>query len=96
MSLYHCILYSFDVARRISRLSGERSIMRGMTMWLIIVWCPDNWNKVRENRFMCTQEQLEEVLEGHFTTEALILHQEPSVTEVGMVSRVEEVVFWKK
>ena len=57
-------------------------------MWFIIGWYPDNWYKVKDDRHNCTVEQLEEALEGHFTTEAIILHQEPSMTEVGMVSRV--------
>ena len=57
---------------------------------LIIVWYPDNWYKVKGNRHICTEheEQLEEALEGHFTTESVILHQEPSMTEVGTVCRV--------
>ena len=42
-----------------------------------------------------TVEQLKYTLEGHFTRESIILYQKPRVTEVGMVSRMEEVEFWK-
>ena len=54
-------------------------------VWLIIGWYPDNWYKVDDDRHNCTAEQLEEALEGHLTTEAVILHQEPTMTDVGMV-----------
>ena len=65
-------------------------------MWFIIDWYPDNWYKVKDNRHICTVDQLEEALKGPFITESTILHQEPRLTEVGMVvSRVEEVGFWK-
>ena len=64
-------------------------------MMFIIGWNRDNWHKIRDNRHIRTLEQLEEVLEGRFTTESIILHQEPSVTEVVMICRVEKVGFWK-
>ena len=54
-------------------------------VWLIIGWYPDNWYKVDDDRHNCTAQQLEEALEGHLTTEAVILHQEPTMTDVGMV-----------
>ncbi|KAK3775469.1 hypothetical protein RRG08_027225 [Elysia crispata] len=43
-----------------------------------------NCSKVKDNHHIFTVDQLEESLEGHFTTESIILHQELSMTEVGM------------
>ena len=58
-------------------------------MWFNIDWYPDNWYKVKDNRHICTVDLLKEALKG-------LLHQEPRLSEVGMVvSRVEEVGFWK-
>ncbi|KAK3793487.1 hypothetical protein RRG08_000689 [Elysia crispata] len=56
------------------------------------------WGKMRLLGFLlsrtittCTIGQLGESLEGHFTTESILLHQEPSIMEVGMrVDRVKE------
>ncbi|KAK3767611.1 hypothetical protein RRG08_003872 [Elysia crispata] len=41
-----------------------------------------NREKVKDNRHICTVDQLQEALEGHFTTESIILYHEPSMTEV--------------
>ena len=49
----------------------------------------------KDYRHICTMDQLEKSLECHFSKESIILHQEPSMTEVGIVSRVEKVGFWK-
>ena len=55
-------------------------------MWFIIGWYPNNWYKVNDTSINCTADQLKEALEGHFTTEAVILHQENTVTKSNMVS----------
>lgn len=60
-------------------------------MWLIIGWYPDNWYRTRDDRHNCTVEQLEEALEGHLTTEAVILHQENTTTDVGMVIKLQYI-----
>ena len=62
-------------------------------MCFIIGWYPENWYKVKGDRHICNMEQLEEALEGHFTTEAIILHRESSMAKVGIVSPMEEVGF---
>ena len=55
-------------------------------VWFIIGWYPDNWYKKPDPKVNCTADQLKEALEGHFTTEAVVLHQEYKVkTRSGMV-----------
>ena len=57
-------------------------------MWFIIGWYPNNWYKVYDESINCTADQLKEALEGHITTEAVILHQENTMTKSNMVSSV--------
>ncbi|KAK3765523.1 hypothetical protein RRG08_054047 [Elysia crispata] len=61
-------------------------------VWFIIGWYPDNWYKVKDNRHICTVDQLKEALKGPFITEFTTLRLEPGLSEVGMVvRRVEEM-----
>ncbi|KAK3728690.1 hypothetical protein RRG08_041874 [Elysia crispata] len=76
-----------DMARRVFCQAYKEKLYGKKYVWFIIGWYPDNWYKVKDDRHNCTVEQLEEALEGHFTTEAIILHQEPSMTEVGMTAQ---------
>lgn len=57
-------------------------------VWIIIGWYPDNWYKKRDPKVNCTADQIKEALEGHITTEAVVLHQENTVTQSGMVISV--------
>ncbi|KAK7094949.1 hypothetical protein V1264_006423 [Littorina saxatilis] len=75
-----------DMARRVFCQAYKEKLYGKKYVWLIIGWYPDNWYKVHDDRHNCTAEQLEEALEGHLTTEAVILHQEPTMTDVGMTS----------
>ncbi|KAK3782128.1 hypothetical protein RRG08_046156 [Elysia crispata] len=43
-------------------------------VWFIIDWYPDNWYKVKDNRHICTLDQLKEVPKDPFITEFTILH----------------------
>ena len=64
-------------------------------MWFIIGWYLNNWYKVKDNHNICTVDQLKEAHEGP-SSQSTILYQEPRLIEVGIVlSRVEEVGFWK-
>nr|KAG5700492.1 hypothetical protein BaRGS_013979 [Batillaria attramentaria] len=78
-----------DMARRVFCQAYKEKLYGKKYVWLIIGWYPDNWYKqiVPDDRHNCTVEQLEEALEGHLTTEAVILHQEPTMTDVGMTAQ---------
>lgn len=77
-----------DMARRVFCQAYKEKLYGPKYVWLIIGWYPDNWykQKMNDDRHNCTVEQLEEALEGHLTTEAVILHQEPTMTDVGMTA----------
>ena len=53
-------------------------------VWFIIGWYADNWYMQPDTN--CTVEQMQEVLEGHFTTEGVMLTQEHRASVSGMVS----------
>ncbi|KAK3779973.1 hypothetical protein RRG08_042140 [Elysia crispata] len=59
-------------------------------VWFIIGWYPDNWYC-----HTCTVNQLEEALKFP-SSQSTILHQEPRLTEVGMVTAQQftELVEW--
>ncbi|KAK0053837.1 gamma-aminobutyric acid type B receptor subunit 1 [Biomphalaria pfeifferi] len=76
-----------DMARRVFCQAYKERLYGKKHVWFIIGWYPDNWYKVKDDRHNCTIEQLEEVLEGHFTTEAVMIHQEPTMTDVGMTAQ---------
>jgi gamma-aminobutyric acid type B receptor len=59
-------------------------------VWFIIGWYPNNWYKVDDPSINCTSEQLKEALEGHITTEAVILHQEKTKTDTNMVLIIDD------
>lgn len=51
----------------------------------MIGWYRDNWYMMPEKSVNCTTEQMKEVLEGHITTEALMLNQDDTPTISTMV-----------
>lgn len=76
-----------DMARRVFCQVYKEKLYGKKYVWLIIGWYPDNWykQKTKDDRHNCTAEQLQEALEGHLTTEAVIINQNLSAkTDVGM------------
>lgn len=57
-------------------------------VWFIIGWYPDNWYKKKDDKVNCTESEMKEALEGHFTTEAVVLHQENTKTISDMVGSI--------
>lgn len=55
-------------------------------VWFLIGWYADDWYKQPDKSVNCTAEQLKEALEGHFTTEGLMLNQDNAPTVSGLVS----------
>ena len=52
----------------------------------ITVWYPSNWYMVEDKSINCTVEQLKEALQGHFTTEGMMLKPDDTPSVSGMVS----------
>ena len=55
-------------------------------VWFLIGWYADDWYRQYDPHVNCSAEQMKEALEGHFTTEGLMLNQDNSSTISGMVS----------
>ncbi|KAK6195470.1 hypothetical protein SNE40_000895 [Patella caerulea] len=80
-------LFYEDVARKVFCQAYKEKLYGKKYVWFLIGWYPDNWYKQKDDSINCTGEQLAEALEGHFTTEAVILHQDSSITDVGMTAK---------
>ncbi|KAK3088710.1 hypothetical protein FSP39_022744 [Pinctada imbricata] len=76
-----------NMARKVFCQAYKEKLFGKKYVWFIIGWYPDNWYRKQDPKINCTAEQLKEALEGHFTTEAVVLHQEYKVkTRSGMTS----------
>ncbi|XP_052790371.1 gamma-aminobutyric acid type B receptor subunit 1-like [Mya arenaria] len=76
-----------DMARRVFCQAYKEKLYGRKYVWFIIGWYPNNWYKVKDESINCTSDQLKEALEGHITTEAVILHQENTVTFSNMTAQ---------
>ncbi|XP_047017147.1 gamma-aminobutyric acid type B receptor subunit 1 isoform X2 [Ictalurus punctatus] len=45
-------------------------------VWFLIGWYADNWFKIKDPAINCTMEQMTEAVEGHVTTEIVMLNPE--------------------
>jgi gamma-aminobutyric acid type B receptor len=61
-------------------------------VWFIIGWYPDNWYLENDPAIDCTMEQMKEAVQGHLTTEGLMLNQDNTQTFSGMVSDSNQYV----
>ncbi|CAI9738858.1 gamma-aminobutyric acid type B receptor subunit 1-like [Octopus vulgaris] len=76
-----------DMARRVFCQAYKEKLYGKKYVWFIIGWYPDNWYMAEDKSINCTVDQLKEALEGHFTTEAMILNQQPTKTLANMTSQ---------
>lgn len=45
-------------------------------VWFLIGWYADNWFKIKDPAINCTVENMTEAVEGHVTTEIVMLNPE--------------------
>ena len=57
-------------------------------MWFIIGWYPDNWFAEADPSINCTADQMKEALQGHFTTEGLMVNPDENDTTISAMVRV--------
>lgn len=55
-------------------------------VWFLIGWYEDDWYTFMDKGHNCTVQQMKEAVEGHLTTEALMLNQGSEPTLSRMVS----------
>lgn len=70
-------------------------------VWFLIGWYEDDWYTFMDKGHNCTVQQMKEAVEGHLTTEALMLNQGSEPTLSRMVNfafklHIEIKLFVKK
>ncbi|XP_022239311.1 gamma-aminobutyric acid type B receptor subunit 1-like isoform X2 [Limulus polyphemus] len=74
-------------ARRVLCEAYKQKVYGKQYVWFLIGWYEDDWYTIQERGYNCSVEQMKEALEGHFTTEALMLNQGSERTISGMTSK---------
>lgn len=80
-------MFYVAAARRVFCEAYKQNVFGKQYVWLLIGWYEDGWYTVQDKGHNCTTEQMKEALEGHFTTEALMLNQGSEITLSGMSSQ---------
>ncbi|EEC10249.1 metabotropic GABA-B receptor subtype, putative, partial [Ixodes scapularis] len=80
-------MFYVAAARRVFCEAYKQNVFGKQYVWLLIGWYEDGWYTVQDKGHNCTTEQMKEALEGHFTTEALMLNQGNQETISGMSSQ---------
>jgi len=68
-------------------------------VWFIIGWYPDNWWAQPDPSINCTADMLKEALQGHLTTEGLMLNpntDRPTVSGMVGIDFAISVQFWTR
>lgn len=65
-----CWLSTFLIQVFKEKLYGKKYV------WFLIGWYADNWFKIKDPAINCTIENMTEAVEGHVTTEIVMLNPE--------------------
>lgn len=68
-SLLLCVSFSSPQVFK-EKLYGKKYV------WFLIGWYADNWFKIKDPAINCTVENMTEAVEGHVTTEIVMLNPE--------------------
>ncbi|XP_022688602.1 gamma-aminobutyric acid type B receptor subunit 1-like isoform X2 [Varroa jacobsoni] len=80
-------MFYVAAARRVFCEAFRQKIFGKQYVWLLIGWYEDDWYTIQDKGHNCTTEELKQALEGHITTEALMLYKEENKTISGMTSK---------
>lgn len=72
-------------ARKVLCEAYKQNLYGKQHVWFLIGWYEDNWY-IPVPGINCTKEEMLKVVEGHFTTEAIMLNQDNKLTISGMSS----------
>lgn len=83
VALYSAVINGFSVRTCFSEsiiCSGlqvyKEKLYGKKYVWFLIGWYADNWFKIKDPSINCTVEQMTEAVEGHVTTEIVMLNPE--------------------
>lgn len=74
-------------ARRVLCEAYRLKVYGKQFVWFLIGWYEDDWYTFQDRSHNCTVSEMKEAVEGHFTTEALMLNQDSKKTISGMTSQ---------
>lgn len=80
------LLWSWEQVYK-ERLFGKKYV------WFLIGWYADNWFRIKDANINCTEEEMKEAVEGHITTEIVMLNPENTRSISNMV-RAELLDSW--
>ncbi|KAI1308651.1 Gamma-aminobutyric acid type B receptor subunit 1 [Halotydeus destructor] len=73
-------------ARKVMCEAYKQNLYGKQHVWLLIGWYEDNWWHPTPG-LNCTKDEMMKAVQGHFTTEALLLNQDSKLTIANMTSR---------
>ncbi|XP_054720553.1 gamma-aminobutyric acid type B receptor subunit 1-like [Uloborus diversus] len=90
-------MFYVAAARKVICEAYKQKVYGKQYVWFLIGWYEDEWYTFLDKGHDCTVQQMKEAVEGHLTTEALMLNQGSEPTISGMTSaefleRYEEVL----
>uniref|UniRef100_A0A061QLL2 Gamma-aminobutyric acid type B receptor subunit 2 n=1 Tax=Cupiennius salei TaxID=6928 RepID=A0A061QLL2_CUPSA len=79
-------MFYVAAARKVICEAYKQKVYGKQYVWFLIGWYEDDWYTFMDRTHNCTVQQMKEALEGHLTTEALMLNQGSEPTISGMTS----------
>lgn len=78
-------MFYAGAARKVMCEAYKQNLYGKQYVWFLIGWYEDNWH-LPVPGINCTKEEMLKVVEGHFTTEAIMLNQDNKPTISGSTS----------
>ncbi|GAB6027475.1 Gamma-aminobutyric acid type B receptor subunit 1 [Chamberlinius hualienensis] len=79
-------LFYVGAARQVMCEAFKNQLYGKQYVWFLIGWYEDNWYRVPDEDITCSPEEMKIAVEGHITTEALMLNQDNRTTISGMTA----------
>ncbi|GFR21059.1 gamma-aminobutyric acid type B receptor subunit 1 [Trichonephila clavata] len=79
-------MFYVAAARKVICEAYKQNVFGRQYVWFLIGWYEDDWYTFIDKAHNCSVQQMKEAVEGHLTTEALMLNQGAEPTISGMTS----------
>ncbi|XP_074654114.1 gamma-aminobutyric acid type B receptor subunit 1-like [Tubulanus polymorphus] len=80
-------LFYEDKARKVFCEAYKQGLYGKKYVWFIIGWFKDDWYRQKLDQVNCTADEMKIALEGHFTSESMMLNQENILSISNMTSQ---------
>ncbi|RWS21444.1 gamma-aminobutyric acid type B receptor subunit 1-like protein, partial [Leptotrombidium deliense] len=75
-----------NAARRVMCEAYKQNLYGSKYVWFLIGWYEDNWY-LPDDKVNCTKEEMLKAVQGHFTTEALMLNRDSNITVANVTAQ---------